>query len=64
MSFRVGNLIVICDEPDKCCELCGTWTDCRPAGPKQEQVCMDCAKKDPAAMRRYEQRLFQAGLTQ
>lgn len=64
MTRRIGNIVVLEDEDDRACELCGTVTECRPAGPNQEQVCFDCALKDPAAMERYKQRLFQGGLTQ
>jgi hypothetical protein len=64
MTERIGNVVVICDEPDKRCELCGEITDTRPAGPKGEQVCHPCALKDPAAMDRYAQRLFLGGLKQ
>ena len=64
MTTRIGNAVIISDEDDRCCELCGKLAECRPAGPKQEQVCYDCALKDPAAMKRYSERLFQGGLTQ
>lgn len=64
MTQRIGNVVVIEDEPDKRCELCGEVTDCRPAGPNGEQVCHPCALKDPAAMDRYAQRLFQGSVTQ
>lgn len=39
-------------EPDRACELCGKWTECRPYGPHGEQVCFDCAMKDKAASER------------
>lgn len=65
MSRRVGGNIVILEvEPDRRCEFCGEITECRPAGPKGEQVCFDCGKKDPDAMERYSDRLFYGGLKQ
>jgi len=64
MTRRVGNVVVIEGEESRRCELCGKEEECRPAGPKGEQVCWTCANKDKAAMARYEQRLFQGGLTQ
>jgi hypothetical protein len=64
MTTRIGNVVLIAPEHDRACELCGKWTECRPAGPNQEQVCYDCGLKDPAAMERYNQRLFDGGLTQ
>jgi len=56
--------VVIEGEPDRRCELCGKEDECRPAGPKGEQVCFECAQKDQAALKRYADRLFQGGLTQ
>jgi len=64
MTRRIGDVVVIAPEEDRRCELCGVEAECRPAGPKGEQVCHPCALKDPAAMERYNQRLFQGGLTQ
>ena len=34
------------------CELCGANAECRPYGPKGEQVCFDCGMKDAAAAER------------
>ena len=42
----------IAAETERACELCGKWKECRPYGPKGEQVCFDCAQKDPGAMER------------
>jgi hypothetical protein len=64
MTQRIGNTVVIEGEDERKCELCGKMDECRPAGPNQEQVCFDCAQKNPAALERYSQRLFQGGLTQ
>ena len=64
MTRRIGNMVVIAGEEDRPCELCGKETECRPAGPKGEQVCFDCAQKDQAALKRYTDKLFQGGLTQ
>ena len=44
-------------EPDKQCELCGATAECRPYGPRGEQICIDCGMKDKKTterqMRRY-----------
>ena len=64
MTKRIGDVVVIEGEPDRRCELCGKEDECRPAGPKGEQVCFECAQKDQAALKRYADRLFQGGLTQ
>lgn len=52
MTKRIGDQVIITDEPMKPCKLCGKMKECRPYGPQGEEVCFDCAKKDPAAMRR------------
>lgn len=58
MTYRTGNTVVIQKELPKKCELCGKLDECRPAGPKQEQVCSTCAKKHPEALRAYMNTLF------
>ena len=39
---------IIAAEEDQECELCGAFEECRPYGPKGEQVCFDCGMKDEA----------------
>lgn len=36
----------ICVEPDRKCEMCGKVAECRPYGPKGEQICFPCGQKD------------------
>ena len=38
---------IIMEEPVQLCELCGVIDECRPYGPNHEQICFDCAQKDP-----------------
>lgn len=40
---------IICEEPMRMCEMCGTIDECRPYGPNHEQICITCAmeKCDP-----------------
>lgn len=47
MSKRIGNAIIICEEPEDKCELCGKIAELRPYGPNGERICFDCAMKDP-----------------
>jgi hypothetical protein len=62
MSFRVGDMEVICEEPEMRCELCGKVEECRPYGPKGEQVCFECGMKDEAAAKRQmNKKLFGEG---
>jgi len=42
----------IAAESDRRCELCGKIDECRPYGPKGEQVCFDCGMKDEEACKR------------
>jgi hypothetical protein len=50
---RLGIICgIICAETDRRCELCGKTSECRPYGPKGEQVCFECAMKDKAATER------------
>ena len=48
MTYKAGNEIVIEPEPDRECEPCGVTAECRPYGPKGEQICYDCSMKDKA----------------
>ena len=36
----------IAHEEDQICELCGAEDECRPYGPKYEQICFDCGMKN------------------
>ena len=47
MSRRIGNIVIIYDEPDNRCELCGKVSECRPYGPGGKQICFECGEKDP-----------------
>ena len=38
---------IIAQEPDQVCELCGKIDECRPYGPKDEEICFDCATSTP-----------------
>ena len=62
MSRRIGNVIIIEPEEDRRCELCGAIKECRPYGPKGEQVCFACGMKDEeAAERQMNKHLFGMG---
>jgi hypothetical protein len=42
----------IAAEKEQRCELCGKIAECRPYGPKGEQVCFDCGMKNEEAAKR------------
>ncbi len=52
MSKRIGNVAIICEEPEGKCELCGKLDELRPYGPKGERICHPCAMKDPKTTER------------
>lgn len=43
----MSGLGFIAPEPVTVCEACGKIDECRPYGPNYEQVCFECAMKDP-----------------
>ena len=59
MTRKLGNsLVIIEEEPDARCELCGKIEELRPYGPNGERVCFDCMMKDePAAIKRFNELL-------
>lgn len=58
MSERVGNIVIIAEEPDGTCELCGKVEETRPYGPNGERICWDCGQKNPAARDRVMKRVL------
>ncbi len=52
-------MIILEPTPQGECELCGLVAECRPYGPKGENVCFECGMKDePAAERQMNKILF------
>lgn len=49
MTTRLGNTIILCDEPDGVCDLCGKKEEVRPYGPSFCNVCYECGMKDKEA---------------
>lgn len=47
MSYRIGNHIVLCPEPETECELCHKKAETRPYGPNGERICIECGRKNP-----------------
>jgi hypothetical protein len=42
----MSGLGFICIEEPRKCELCGNFAECRPYGPKGEQICFECGQKN------------------
>lgn len=43
----MSGLGIIQEQDPECCEMCGIIEECRPYGPNNENICFDCAMKDP-----------------
>jgi len=48
MSKRIGNIVIIEDEPNGQCDLCGKIDELRPYGANGECICYECGMKDEA----------------
>jgi hypothetical protein len=48
----MSGLGIIQEESPQACQLCGVIDECRPYGPNDEEVCFDCAMKDPETTER------------
>ena len=61
MTRKVGNILIIEDEDDQVCELCGGVAETRPYGPNNEQICWPCGQKDmETTNRKFMERLSSA----
>lgn len=58
MTKRVGGIVHIEKTPPAPCDLCGRTAELRPYGPNEENVCIDCAEKNPEAMQRGIEKMF------
>ena len=58
MSKRFGNIALLFQEPERKCEICGKSAECRPYGPRGEQICYDCAMKNPETTVRQMRRVL------
>jgi hypothetical protein len=52
MSRVVNGMIILEQEPDGKCELCGKIDELRPYGPNNERICFECGQKDPITTQR------------
>ena len=58
MSERIGNLIIIKEEPNDVCDLCGNVDELRPYGPKGELICYNCGMKSEEVTNRMMRRVL------
>jgi len=47
MTERVGDVVLIEPEPDRLCQYCGEFKECRPYGPNGTDICFKCAMATP-----------------
>lgn len=53
MTKRVGNSIIIQEEPPQQCDMCGEIQELRPYGPPgKRMICAPCGDKDPEGTKR------------
>lgn len=55
--LKTGNLLIEV-EADGTCELCGNVAELRPYGPRGENICHPCGKKNKAATERAMRQRF------
>lgn len=48
----MSGLGIIQEESPQACTMCGVIDECRPYGPNDEEICFDCAMKDPETTER------------
>ena len=48
----MSSLGVIQEESPQACTMCGVIDECRPYGPNDEEICFECAMKDPETTER------------
>lgn len=59
MSRKVGNLIILEQEPEGKCELCGKIDELRPYGKNNEKICFECGmKNEEVTKRKFNQKFF------
>ena len=46
MTKLVGRTLIIQNEQEGKCELCGKIAELRPYGPNGERICIECGKKN------------------
>lgn len=47
MTFKLGNVIVFCPEPDDICQECGDISETRAYGENGKRICFGCGMKNP-----------------
>jgi hypothetical protein len=58
MTERIGNLIILREENQQQCDLCGKIAELRPYGPKGEMICFECGMKDEESTSKAFKRLI------
>jgi hypothetical protein len=48
----MSSLGIIQEESPQACQMCGVIDECRPYGLNDEEICFDCAMKDPETTER------------
>ena len=46
MTRKIGNVVIIEEEPEGICEICGKKAELRPYGANGERICFECRMKE------------------
>lgn len=60
MTERIGNVVVIMNEPNQKCQKCGKTKETRPYGFNGMEICHDCFKNGSPELRAEVDRRFKA----
>lgn len=52
MTRRVGNVLIIEEEPPQQCDYCGEIAEVRPYGKNGARICFECGMKDEEETKR------------
>ena len=58
MTKRIGNTLIIEEEPPDRCSECKSYEELRPYAPDDKLVCFPCFQKHPEWARYAEQKMF------
>ena len=56
MTDKIGNVVVIYEEPPQKCGFCGKIKETRPYGKDGKEICFDCMTATPKAEKEAERR--------
>lgn len=58
VAEAIDRGVLVQAQPPGRCELCGVVAETRPYGPRGEEICIECGRRDPEATERAMARRF------